>query len=76
MAEAEQTLRRVFTDREKALGPDHPLTISLAYDFAVVYHHEGKMMESQSVGGRILSTVAIEILCNDAFVEGKRVIWS
>jgi len=42
MAEAEQTLRRVFTDREKALGTQNPLTLSLAYDLAVVYHREGQ----------------------------------
>ncbi|SLM38656.1 nb-arc and tpr domain protein, partial [Lasallia pustulata] len=54
MAEAEAMYRRALEGKEKAWGPEHPLTLRTVDNLGNVYADQGKMAEAEAMYRRAL----------------------
>jgi tetratricopeptide (TPR) repeat protein len=49
LGEAEEIFQRVLNGYEKALGPDHTLTLALINNLGILYAHQGKLGEAEEM---------------------------
>ncbi|KAI4123690.1 MAG: hypothetical protein LQ347_006052, partial [Umbilicaria vellea] len=53
--EAEAMYNRALSEREKALGPDHPSTLTTVHSLGVLYKTQGRLTEAQIMYNRALT---------------------